>query len=142
MDVIGRKNIFVFGSLGLIISMWIMSLSFFLNNSTLAFVSFVLANFSIYFGNLGIYYVYVNELGEPFIVGLGLAFLWIFKTIVATILPYIFNPYPIYWTPFIMAITGMISFIFIRPLFLETNKKTSMEIKKDYADLKYKLFTA
>jgi len=69
MNSIGRKTIFIVGNLTLAVSMWLMSLSFYLKNMNLVFVSFGMANFSIYFGFLGIYYVYVNELGEPFVVG-------------------------------------------------------------------------
>lgn len=132
MDHIGRKPMFVYSSMGLMVTMCFMSLSFYLNNKWMAATSFGLANFCIYFGNLGIYYVYVNELGEPFTVGIGLAFLWIFKTIMATILPFIYKPYPIYWAPFFQVILGMVSFIFVRPFFIETNGKTSPAIKKEY----------
>lgn len=137
MDYLGRKTIFIYGSFSLIVSMLLMSISFYLNDPVLAFYSFCLANFSLYFGNLGIYYVYVNELGEPFIVGLGLAVLWIVKTIMATLLPYLYKPYPIYLTPFVQVILGIICFIFMRPVFIETRGKTSLEIKKEYAKLQY-----
>lgn len=81
----------------------------------------------------------MNEIGEPFVVGLGLATLWVTKSLVGYVIPLFWNSLPDYWTPIIMVIPAMFLFILIRPLYIETTGKTVAQIRNEYSTLKYKL---
>lgn len=96
--------------------MLMMSISIYYAFPQVTIVSFVLANFGVYFGNQAIFHVYVTELGEPFVIGIGTAVLWIFKSLVAFLIPFLYSNYPIYYTPALSFAIGGVLFIFMRPL--------------------------
>ncbi len=47
--------------------------------------------FFIYFGTIGTGYTWMNEVGEPFNVGVGIASSWMTESLYCLVLPYIFN---------------------------------------------------
>ena len=98
-----------------------------------------MCNFSIYFGHIGTYATYVNELAEPFVVGLGIAVAWTVKSIVSYMIPFSWNALPDYWTPAIFVTIGIFLFVLIRPLYIEIKGKTLNQIRIDYSRLEYRL---
>jgi len=89
----------------------------------------------------GVVYVYVNEISEPFIVGIGFAVSWGLRALFALVLPYIYDNLPLYWLPMIQAVTGIILFVLYTPLYIETKGQTYVDIAKRFANFKYKMFT-
>ena len=94
----------------------------------------------LYFG-LASVFIFPNEVCQPFVSGLGYAMNWFSKSIMGWILPFLYNGLPIYWTPFIMVCIGILVFIVIRPLILETQGKTFQGIEFEYSKFKYNLFS-
>jgi hypothetical protein len=58
------------------LAMWTMALAFYYNWVGLAVAANLVYCFTLYFGMNGIVYVYLNEISEPFMVGIGFAFSW------------------------------------------------------------------
>jgi hypothetical protein len=142
LDYFGRRPIVMFGCLIMLFSIWLMGIGFYFMSPSMTFISTIGINIAVYYGNLGIYYVYMNEISEPFVMGLGLAMLWGSKTIVMLFLPKIYTSYPLPMVSIIQCIMGIVCFIFMRPLYIETKGKSTMQIKEDYANLKYNLLTS
>ena len=94
----------------------------------------------MYFGAIGVKYVWTNEAAQPFVNGLGNSTNWLCKSIVAFILPVIYEDFPLYWTPLIMSICGVVMYIFLRPMIIETKGKSLEGIKLEYAKYKFSLF--
>ena len=84
-------------------------------------------------------WAYLNEIAEPFVIGIAFSGLWFTRTIVNIYLPYTFNWQQIYWCPASQVITSTIMFILIRPLYIESKGKTREQMKKEYKEHKYNL---
>ena len=99
----------------------------------------LLFTFSVYFGAIGVKYVWTNEAAQPFVNGLGNSTNWLCKSIVSYILPLIYEDLPLYWTPLIMSIAGVVMYIFLRPMIIETKSKSLEGIKLEYSKYKFSL---
>ena len=137
---IGLRLIWLYGgAFMLLIGMYLLSLGFFMNTTWICQIGIFVCNFSIYFGHIGTYATYVNELAEPFVVGLGIAVAWTVKSIVSYMIPFSWNALPDYWTPAIFVTIGIFLFVLIRPLYIEIKGKTLNQIRIDYSRLEYRL---
>ena len=58
------------------LAMWAMALAFYYNWVGLAVAANLVYCFTLYFGMNGLVYVYMNEISEPFVVGIGFAVSW------------------------------------------------------------------
>jgi MFS family permease len=134
LDSYGRRNIVISGCLLMIVSNWLMGIGFYYLSPSLVFASTIGVNIASYYGNAGIYYVYMNEISEPFVMGLGIAMLWASRTVVMLGLPRIYNEYPLPMVSIIQCIMGILCFVVMRPLYVETKGKSTMQIKEDYAN--------
>jgi len=92
-----------------------MATSFYYKWEYVAFLSFILSNFgaNLY---LSICSLYITELAEPFVIGVSIGFLWIVKSLIAFMYPFLYSDYPLYYSPALNFILGTIMFIFMRPL--------------------------
>ena len=90
-------------------------------------------------GTIGITFVFMNEIAEPFSVGVAMATNWICKSLIGLVLPYIYDGQPLFFTPLIMAFIGMILWVLVRPQYLESKDKTYEQISKEYAEFEYKM---
>merc|ERR1719362_1611616 len=122
------------------IFMFVMSVCFYYHFVTFALISSVGYTFTIYFGIIGIMYSYVNELVEPFVVGLGFAWGFGLGSFISFALPYLIDNTELYWPPAIMSMCGLLILIFSRPLFLESKGKGYAEMAKQYPNFKYRIF--
>ena len=136
---VGRVPIIVWSHFGHFVCMYLLALSFYFEWQWFALDVNLFYTFLLYFGTVGITFVFMNEISEPFTVGVAVAVNWIAKSIVNLALPYIYNGLPLFWTPLIMAICGMVLWILIRPLYLESKDKTYVEISKEYSEFKYNI---
>ncbi len=120
--------------------MWVMAFAFYYDWVDLAVAANLVYCFLLYFGTLGITFVLMNEISEPFVIGLGCATNWATKSILGYILPFIYDNLPLYCTPGIDAFVGLIMWVLIRPLYLESKDKTYKQISDEYANFKYGIF--
>ena len=97
-----------------------MSFAFYFNFVNMAVGVNLVFIFTLYFGCNGVTYVFVNELVEPFVVGIGFAVSWGLRALLGVLIPLVYDNFPLYWTPMIQAIIGTVLFIFYAPVFLET----------------------
>jgi hypothetical protein len=58
------------------VAMWAMSLAFYYNWVGLAVAAYMVYCFTLHFKMNGIVYMYLNEVGEPFVVGLAYGVSW------------------------------------------------------------------
>ena len=93
--------------------------------------------FTLYFGNNGLTYVFVNELAEPFVVGLGFAVSWGLRSVLGLLIPIIYDNLELYWTPMIMSFTGITFWFLFKPLYVEARGKDYVQISYEYANFKY-----
>lgn len=136
IEFLGRKTIFLFGALCQLIFMWCQSFSIYYNYYTMTIISTVCYSFGSNFTS-SIMYVYLNEIAEPFVVGLSISALWFSKTLMNEILPFTFIRSQMYWSPLSMTLLGTVMFIQIRPLYIETKGKTKTQIQREYLNQKY-----
>ena len=92
-----------------------MVFSFYYQWEFISFLSFILSNLGEYIMS-SICHLYITELAEPFVIGVAIAVLWITKSFVAFMYPFLYSEYPLYYTPALNLIFGSLMFIFIRPL--------------------------
>ena len=122
-----------------IICMWLLSLCFYFEMINTAFAVSLIFTLTYWFGNSGVHQVYLNEIAEPFVVGIGFGVNWAMKCIMGLFLPWLFDNVALYWTPLLMTALGLVFYIIFRPLYLETRNKTYTQISEEYADFKYKI---
>lgn len=91
----------------------------------------------MYLGTNGICYVFVNELSEPFVVGLGFGVSWALRAILGLIIPIMYDNLELYWTPLIMAGLGIFFWIIFKPLYVEAKDKSYIDICNEYANFQY-----
>jgi hypothetical protein len=139
IEKLGRESMIVWGFLGQIVLMWVLSISFYWEIIPLAVGANLAFSFVLYFSCIGVCYVWPNECAQPFVCGLGICVNWILKSLVSEILPYIYEGLPLYFTPLIMSAAGTVCFIFMRPLFIETKGKSIQAIADEFARFEYSL---
>lgn len=135
----GRKTIIYVASIAMIIVMYGLTWGIYLDNLPLCFVTTLTFNGLIYAFTMPIGYIWMNEAGQPIALGIAFAGNWLSYSICGKILPYIYDNLALYWTPGIMTIAGIVYFILMRPLILETRLKRYDTIYKMYKNFKYRL---
>ena len=139
IEKFGRKAIIQIGFMGQVIIMYLMSIAFYYQCIPMAVTCSLCYSFILYFGTAGLSYIYPNEIVQPFNVGLGYAGNWVFKSAVSLVLPMIYENLPLYMTPLIMSVSGLVIFVFIRPTLLETKGKSFNQIAYEYENYSYSL---
>lgn len=128
-----KRITFMYGNLILaMVSMGFMAVGMYFKLKIVVFVSNV-GYFFFYNVFMGIAFVYPHEVSQPFVVGIGFSVNFGFRAIVAKIFPLIYENFPIYCTPAYMFMMGVVTFIIMRPLMLETKDKSIQAIESDYA---------
>lgn len=140
VERMGRSTLIIISFMTQIFCLWLMSLSFYFEMAYLAAFGNMLYTYSIYFGTIGVCYIYPNEIAQPFVLGIGCFINWFVKSVVSKILPFIYLNTPLCVTPMILSTLGLIVFIFIRPFYLESKGKTLKGIYVEFANFKYNLF--
>lgn len=136
---IGRRPIIIWSQFGHFICMYLLAIAFYYDWQWFAQAVNLFYTFLLYWGTMGITYAFMNETGEPFTVGVSCAANWITKSLMNVALPYIYDDQPIYWTPMVMGIAGMILWFICQPLYLECKDKTYVQISKEYREFKYNI---
>lgn len=121
--------------------MYTLAISFYYQNIMLSFISAIGFEFTFSIGVGGLYYVYMNEVGYPFTIGICFAFNYLMRTINTKLVAISINYLDIYWTPLFFSIAGLLIFVFIRPAILETRNKSVYSISQEYAQFRYNIFT-
>jgi len=124
----------------MIITMWLLSFSFYYDIVWLAVVANLVFTFMLYFGGTGPCFVWTNEVAEPFVVGLSLMAGWLISITVSKLFPYLYQYLPLYWTPMTQTIAGTVLFVLYRPFFIETKDKSTQAIRDEFARFKYNIF--
>ena len=91
IERVNRLTILCGSQLVIIICMWLLAFSFYFNFVNLAVCVNLVFIFTLYFGINGICYVFVNELSEPFTVGIGFGVGWGMRAVVGLLLPYMYD---------------------------------------------------
>ena len=78
----GRRPIIVWSFFGQFVCMFLLALSFHFKWIYIASAINLFYTFLLYFGFMGVTFVFMNEIGEPFTVGISVAFNWIARSFI------------------------------------------------------------
>jgi hypothetical protein len=88
VEKFGRLNVIYISWVGQIIAMWWLAYAFYFDHTGIAIGAQVFYSFILYYGTT-ITFLYCCEISQPFVVSIGIATNWIFKSIIGEILPLI-----------------------------------------------------
>lgn len=88
---VGRATVIVWTSFGFFICMYLLAVAFYMNWVWFAFSVQLIYSFILNMGTIGITFVFMNEIAEPFSVGVAMATNWICKSLIGLVLPYIYD---------------------------------------------------
>ena len=137
IECIGRRKYILYGQFSLLIAMLSVVIGFYFGDKWISFTGFIILNSLTYFNWSGLYYTYMNEISEVFVVSIGVSFVWLSKSILQKVLIYVINNQELFWTPLLLFLVGSLLYIIAFPLYLETKGKTSIQIKEEYKELRY-----
>lgn len=89
-----RVTLLCSSQLGIVICMWLLSFAFYFDLVYFAVAVNLVFIFILYCGQNGITFVFVNELSEPFVVGVGFALSWSLRSLLGIILPILYQNLP------------------------------------------------
>ena len=91
IECIGRRKYILYGQFSLLIAMLSVVIGFYFGDKWISFTGFIILNSLTYFNWSGLYYTYMNEISEVFVVSIGVSFVWLSKSILQKVLIYVIN---------------------------------------------------
>ena len=121
------------------IAMWVLALGFYIES--LALATFGVIIFGAGYGmGIAVSTIYMNEIADPIMVGVGSGLQWVFSSLTMRLTPVLIDKMEAYWLPVVWVVPSLVMFVLIRPLIIETKGKTLLQIKEELGRYKYRFF--